>query len=199
MSHEKRFIEYLRKKYPHSWGRKYADPKMHTIANFAMDWDLCNEAYDDEDKEIVRSLTLNGEFIGGLVTEDNVHDDTTAIWFKDGTKEVFNGSQFNNWQNKTMEDMWQMLHDAHNVYTHKDPADFGEKGIPQDSAEYPMEPGHDEEYKAMFDKIIQKFGHGKASVAELYELAGRLAARDDVDLDNWKFDYSEQLNRKVNR
>ena len=48
----------------------------------------------------------------------------------------------------------------------------------------------------MFDKVVKKFGNGKASVAELTELFGRLLADEDVDLDNWKFEYSEQLKGK---
>lgn len=37
LSHEVRFVAYLKKKYPHSWGREYSNPKMHTLANMAMD------------------------------------------------------------------------------------------------------------------------------------------------------------------
>lgn len=78
---------------------------MHRIANFAMDYDLCNEAYEDADKEIIKNLTVNGKFVGGLITEEQVKGGQTSIWFDDGTKEVFSGSQFNNWENTKMEDM----------------------------------------------------------------------------------------------
>ncbi len=113
---------------------------------------------------------------------------------------MFSGSQFNGWENKSMEEMWQMLHDAHNVYINKSPADFGDKTE--------LKPGHAEmhkrkdgsaEYNAMYDKIIAKFGNGKVSAAEIYELAGRLNANktdgDDFDIDNWHFDYSESMKR----
>ena len=198
LTHERRFVNYLKAKYPHSWGRIYADPTMHRIANFAMDYDLCNEAYEDTDKEIIKNLTVNGKFVGGLITEEQVKGGQTAIWFDDGTKEVFSGSQFNNWENTKMEDMWQMLHDAHNNYIHKDPADFGDKTVPGSSTPVATDynPEADKEYKEMFDKVVKKFGNGKASVAELTELFGRLLADEDVDLDNWKFEYSEQLKGK---
>lgn len=195
LMHEKRFIAHLKKKYPHSWGREYANPKMHVIANFAMDYDLGNEAYEEADKEIVRTLTLNGEYLGGLLAEQ-VKDDTTKIWFNDGTVEEFHGSQFNNWENKSMEDMWQMLHDAHNEYINKDPADFGDKNTPDDAGQLVPDSKEGKAYQDMFNKIVAKFGHGQASIAELEELYGRLLAEEDVDIDNWHFDYSEGLKRK---
>lgn len=93
-----------------------------------------------------------------------------------------------------------MLHDAHNVYINKSPADFGDKTETQ--------PGHSEthkrkngsaEYNAMYDRIIAKFGQGKISKAEIMELAGRLNANrtdgEDFDIDKWHFDYSESLKR----
>ncbi len=52
---------------------------MHMLANMAMDWDLCNEAYTQEDKQIVQHMRLNGEFIGGLVTEENVKNGSTKV------------------------------------------------------------------------------------------------------------------------
>lgn len=197
LSHEKRFVEYLKTKYPHSWGREYSNPVMHVIANFAMDYDLCNEAYDPEDKDIIKTLTVNGRLVGGLITEEQVKNSSTSIWFDDGTVETFNGSQFNNWENTKMEDMWQMLHDAHNNYIKKDPADFGDKNAPAKSDKQ-LTPAEKEsaEYKAMFNKIIAKFGDGKASIAELQELAGRILANDDIDFDNWNFEYSESLKGK---
>lgn len=91
-----------------------------------------------------------------------------------------------------------MLHDAHNLYINKSPADFGDKTETQ--------PGHAEKFKKknasdaynkMYDKIIAKFGNGKISKAEIMELAGRLNANrtdgEDFDLDDWKFNYSESL------
>lgn len=43
----------------------------HRKANYAMDYDISNQGYTEEDKEIVRQLELNGKIVSGLVTEDD--------------------------------------------------------------------------------------------------------------------------------
>ena len=187
LSHEKRFIAYLKKKYPKSWGRYYANPQMHDIANFAMDLDLCNEAYDPEDKELIKNFALNGKYISGLVTEEVVNNDSVTIGFNDGTAETFSGSQFNNWEKMSMEKMWQMLNDAHQQYTKQDPAIISNdpSGSSQD-----LQPDKNksDEYKDMFNKVVAKFGDGKATINELMEVYGRLMAEDDaLNIDHWKF------------
>ena len=95
-----------------------------------------------------------------------------------------------------MEEMWQMLKDGRDVYTKHDPADFGDK---TKTAKLTSQPNRKKDgnaaYNAMYDKIIAMFGDGKATVAELKELAGRLFADDEIDFDNWRFDYSESLGK----
>ena len=95
-----------------------------------------------------------------------------------------------------MEEMWQMLKDGHDVYTKHDPADFGDKTKTATLTSQPYKKsGGSAAYNAMYDKIIAMFGDGKATIAELKELAGRMFADDEIDLDNWRFNYSESLKK----
>ena len=44
---------------------------LHEILNIIEDFEISNKRYTSEDKKIVRMMQLNGEIIGGLVTEDH--------------------------------------------------------------------------------------------------------------------------------
>lgn len=44
---------------------------LHTILNIIEDFEISNKRYSAADKQIVRNMMLNGELIGGLVTEDH--------------------------------------------------------------------------------------------------------------------------------
>ena len=44
---------------------------LHEILNVIEDFEISNKRYSSEDKNIVRNMMLNGEVIGGLVTEDH--------------------------------------------------------------------------------------------------------------------------------
>ena len=44
---------------------------LHEILNIIEDFEISNKRYSSEDKKIVRTMQLNGEVIGGLVTEDH--------------------------------------------------------------------------------------------------------------------------------
>jgi hypothetical protein len=44
---------------------------LHTILNIIEDFEISNKRYSAADKKIVRNMILNGELIGGLVTEDH--------------------------------------------------------------------------------------------------------------------------------
>jgi hypothetical protein len=44
---------------------------IHKLLNIIEDFEISNKRYSAEDKNIVRNMTLNGELIGGLVTEDD--------------------------------------------------------------------------------------------------------------------------------
>ena len=44
---------------------------LHEILNIIEDFEISNKRYSSEDKKIVRNMQLNGQVIGGLVTEDH--------------------------------------------------------------------------------------------------------------------------------
>ena len=44
---------------------------LHTILNIIEDFEISNKRYSAADKQIVRNMCLNGEVIGGLITEDH--------------------------------------------------------------------------------------------------------------------------------
>ena len=44
---------------------------LHTLLNIIEDFEISNKRYTAADKKIVRNMQLNGEIIGGLVTEDH--------------------------------------------------------------------------------------------------------------------------------
>ena len=77
LCHAKRFYDYLKKTDP-NFAKTYRRMDMNTLANFAMDYELGNYGYDDYDKEVVRQLTLDGQVIGGLLSE-NVKNGTTMV------------------------------------------------------------------------------------------------------------------------
>jgi len=77
LCHEKRFHDYLMKTDP-EYAKTYKRVDMHTLANFAMDYELGNYGYDDYDKQVVKNMRVNGQVIGGLLAED-VKNDTTSV------------------------------------------------------------------------------------------------------------------------
>ena len=52
---------------------------LHEILNIIEDFEISNKRYTSEDKKIVRNMQLNGEVIGGLVTEDHRGWDTMPL------------------------------------------------------------------------------------------------------------------------
>lgn len=100
LCHEKRFFDYLKETDP-DFEKNYRRADLHTLANFAMDYDLGNVGYDDYDKEVVRNMTLNGQVIGGLLAEQ-VTGGRTAVYgagiHGNGPQgaEIYMGDQFNN-------------------------------------------------------------------------------------------------------
>ena len=77
LCHEKRFFDYLKKTDP-EFAKTYKRVDMHTLANFAMDYELGNYGYDDYDKKVIKQLSLNGQVISGLLSED-VRNNTTSV------------------------------------------------------------------------------------------------------------------------
>lgn len=84
--HEKRLLDLLAQKHP-EWKKLFSLPVIYDIANYAEDYEISIEGYDDHDKEIVRLMTLNNTVVGGLLAEDD-HPD---------------------WGKKTMEEMLEIL------------------------------------------------------------------------------------------
>ena len=68
--HEKRFVDHLVETDP-NFEETYGKAETHTIANYAMDWELSDIGYDEYDKEVVRLMTLNGKIIRGLILSDD--------------------------------------------------------------------------------------------------------------------------------
>ena len=52
---------------------------LHEILNIIEDFEISNKRYSAEDKKIVRNMQLNGQIIGGLVTEDHRGWDTMPL------------------------------------------------------------------------------------------------------------------------
>ena len=52
---------------------------LHTILNWIEDFEISNKRYTAEDKKIVRNMQLNGQVIGGLVTEDHRAWDSMSL------------------------------------------------------------------------------------------------------------------------
>jgi hypothetical protein len=60
---------------------------LHRLKNLISDDEISNRKYTEEDKKIVRDMTLNGTLIGGLVTEDHRKS----------------------WLGKSVEEMWELI------------------------------------------------------------------------------------------
>lgn len=70
LRHSVRFINYLKQKYPNDWRWYSSAGPIRQLSNVAADYDL-SKFYDEEDKEVVRLMTLNNEVVGGLILSDD--------------------------------------------------------------------------------------------------------------------------------
>lgn len=68
--HNRRMEDHLAKRDP-NWKKVFKGYSIYELSNYAADWDLSNEGYDEHDKEIVRRMTRNGKVIGGLILSDD--------------------------------------------------------------------------------------------------------------------------------
>lgn len=135
--HEKRFKKHLEETDP-NFEQNYKSASINRLANFAMDYDISNKGYDEHDKQVVRLMTLNGEIVGGLITEDD-HPE----WV---TKSV---DKLEYEVNLSMEEMYDRL---------KEIVDQQQK----ENKDKPLvirikKASHSQEYRDMYNKIIQKF------------------------------------------
>lgn len=75
MMHQVRLMYVFKKLHAHDPDNAYEHIKysasLHEILNIIMDFEISNKRYTSEDKKIVRAMMLNGQVIGGLVTEDH--------------------------------------------------------------------------------------------------------------------------------
>ena len=58
------------------------DANVHELSNIAADFEVSNRGYTNADKRTVRNLRLNGEVLGGLVTEDG-HPDWVDLTYEE--------------------------------------------------------------------------------------------------------------------
>jgi hypothetical protein len=75
MMHQIRMMYVFKKLHANDPDEAYAHIKysmsLHSLLNIIEDFEISNKRYSSEDKKIVRNMQLNGEVIGGLVTEDH--------------------------------------------------------------------------------------------------------------------------------
>lgn len=95
--HQKRLQKHLEKT-DKNFKQTYADATIHELANYAMDYDISNLGYDAHDKEVVKLMTINGNVVGGLVTEVD-HPEWATLSLDRLTKKV----------EKSMEEMFDIL------------------------------------------------------------------------------------------
>jgi len=75
MMHQIRMMYVFKKLHAHDPDEAYEHIKysstLHNLLNIIEDFEISNKRYSATDKQIVRNMMLNGEIIGGLVTEDH--------------------------------------------------------------------------------------------------------------------------------
>jgi hypothetical protein len=75
LMHQIRMARQMQAKYGKSGETRIALSKsLHELNNIIEDFEISNTRYTAEDKLTVRNMYLNGELIGGLVTEDHRED-----------------------------------------------------------------------------------------------------------------------------
>lgn len=90
---------------------------LHSILNIIEDFEISNKRYTAEDKKIVKNMQLNGEVIGGLVTEDHRGWDKMSLetMYDELTKELIQThSEIRsnpNWQPRTKFENGNVLYD----------------------------------------------------------------------------------------
>jgi len=153
LMHERRFYDHLKATDP-EFKKTYNKSSIHELANYAMDWDLSREGYDEHDKDVVRAMTLNGQVIGGLILEDDRPE----------------------WLNKPMEEIFDLLRKEHEENLKKNP--------PQQKSKLKITKiSHSQEYVDAYNKALGKYKDSKYSDSDLTALLSKLANGEDIDLD----------------
>lgn len=178
LCHEKRFKDYLKQTDPDFKTAYDKRPDLHTIANYAMDYDLGNVGYDDYDKEVVRNMTLNGKVISGLLAEEVKNRITIAGAGILGVESLIS-ADFNNFENRSFEEMFQLIREKHEEL-------LKAKGInPENPKNKPTihisRATHSQEYRDIYNKVIQKYGLDKnKTVSELSDLLARAMSGENI-------------------
>jgi hypothetical protein len=175
LCHQKRWADYLKEKDP-NFKDTLDSVAGNDLANYAMDYDISNKGYDDYDKQIVRNMQLNGRVIGGLLSEQVRNDTTHAV--VDDVYEVYNGVEFNNWENKTMEEMYQMLKDAHDMLM----AENKKKGLSNKCTMTIKKASHSQAYTDMYNRIMAKYDDNSFTDADLQQLLDTLTNGQDINI-----------------
>jgi len=127
------------------------------IDNIAADWDLSREGYSDEDKEIVRNMTLCGRVIGGLILSDD-RPDLINLTFE----ELFDKLLAEHKQNMQKQ----------NQFNGQQPIEINVK-----------EATHSPEYVDVYNKIIAKYGNDTYSDGDIAMLMAAITEGKDIPLD----------------
>ena len=122
--------------------------------NIAADWELSARGYDEDDKEVVRHMTLAGRVIGGLILEDDRPE----------------------WKNLTLEELFDKLYDERKQQQQKEKE---KKNSAQIDVE---EETHSPDYVAMYNKIVAKYDDPAYSDGDITLLVSRLTRGEDFDL-----------------
>ena len=67
LMHQIRMMAEIGEAYPDSWGNSIS---LHQLLNIIEDMEISHRIYNAEDMETVRNMYLNGQVIGGIITED---------------------------------------------------------------------------------------------------------------------------------
>lgn len=152
--HEKRLFDHLVATDP-NFKETYEKASIHQIANYAMDWELSELGYDEDDKEVVRVMTLNGEVIGGLILSDD-HPE---------------------WLHKPMEDLFELVKkEVDEGRMQLPPAEPGEGGGGQGGK------GPSQEYADGWNAIMAKFDDPNISDQELLDLIKQISSGNIVTI-----------------
>ena len=75
LMHQIRMMHHIEKKYgKEGESRIRLSQTLHSLNNVIEDFEISNKRYSEADKHTVRNMYLNGQLIGGLVTEDHRQD-----------------------------------------------------------------------------------------------------------------------------
>ena len=149
--HQLRLMQHLEKTDP-DLHKIYSMKSIYELANYAMDYEISFEGYDDHDKEVVRLMTLNNRVIGGLIAEDD-HPE---------------------WGRLTMEDMFDKLK------SEALKADKLSKKRPKVKVNVKKAAATSKEYNDSYNNLIKRIQGGKYSDGDIATMLSTALAGEDV-------------------